>query len=253
MKIRFAANSNGSMGLRNLKVALQDRGHDALLIKHNKSKYIPKDTDLIINWGIPPFNPLPNSLNQKARNASNKLTAFQLMSPRNKLRWTTDKEEAKTFKLCYCRTLLCSSQGRGIVVAKSPEEVVDAPLYTKGIIRVAGEYRVHVFKGQVIDVVQKKRLSTEQRELRGIGGDVNPYIRNHSNGYVFARGDISYPNSVETVALNAIEDLQLDFGAVDVVVSGYSGGAFVLEANSAPGLEGTTVEKYVEAIESWYE
>ena len=252
MKIRFAANSNGSVGLRNLKVALQDRGHDALLIKHNKSKYIPKDTDIIINWGIPPFSPLPNSLNQKARNASNKLTAFQLMSPRNKLRWTTDKEEAKTFKLCYCRTLLCSSQGRGIVVARSPEEVVDAPLYTKGIIKVAGEYRVHVFKGQVIDVVQKKRLSTEQRELRGIG-DVNPYIRNHENGYIFARGDISYPNSVETVALNAIEDLQLDFGAVDVVVSGYSGGAFVLEVNSAPGLEGTTVEKYVEAIEGWYE
>ena len=253
MKIRFAANSNGSMGLRNLKVALQDRGHDALLIKHNKSKYIPKDTDLIINWGIPPFNPLPNYLNQKARNASNKLTAFQLMSPRNKLRWTTDKEEAKTFKLCYCRTLLCSSQGRGIVVARSPEEVVDAPLYTKGIIRVAGEYRVHVFKGQIIDVVQKKKLSTEQRELRGIGCDVNPYIRNHSNGYIFARGDISCPDSVKTVALNAIEDLQLDFGAVDVVVSGYSGGAFVLEVNSAPGIEGTTVEKYVEAIESWYE
>ena len=253
MKIRFAANSNGSMGLRNLKVALQDRGHDALLIKHNKSKYIPKDTDLIINWGIPPFNRLPNSLNQKARNASNKLTAFQLMSPRNKLRWTTDKEEAKTFKLCYCRTLLCSSKGRGIVVAKSPEEVVDAPLYTKGIIRVAGEYRVHVFKGQIIDVVQKKKLSTEQRELRGIGGDVNPYIRNHENGYIFAREDISYPDSVKTVALNAIEDLQLDFGAVDVVVSGYSGGAFVLEVNTAPGIEGTTVEKYVEAIEDWYE
>ena len=252
MKIRFAANSNGSVGLRNLKVALQDRGHDAFIIKHSKSKYIPKDTDLIINWGIPPFNPLPNSLNQNARNASNKLTAFQLMSPRNKLRWTTDKEEAKTFKLCYCRTLLCSSQGRGIVVAMSPEGVVDAPLYTKGIIRVAGEYRVHVFKGQVIDVIQKKKLSTEQRELRGIGG-VNPYIRNHSNGYIFAREDISYPDSVKTVALNAIEDLQLDFGAVDVVVSGYSGGAFVLEANSAPGLEGTTVQKYVEAIEGWYE
>ena len=249
MKIRFAANSNGSVGLRNLKVALQDRGHDALLIKHNKSKYIPKDTDLIINWGIPPFNPLPNSLNQKARNASNKLTAFQLMSPRNKLRWTTDKEEAKTFKLCYCRTLLCSSQGRGIVVARSPEEVVDAPLYTKGIIKVAGEYRVHVFKGQIIDVVQKKKLSTEQRELRGIGCDVNPYIRNHENGYIFARGDINYPDSVKTVALNAIEDLQLDFGAVDVVVSGYSGGAFALEVNTAPGLEGTTVLKYCEAIE----
>lgn len=249
MKIRFAANSNGSQGLRNLKVALQDRGHDVLLIKHKKSKYIPRDTDLIINWGIPPFNPLPNSLNQNARNASNKITAFQLMSPRNKLRWTTDKEEAKTFKLCYCRTLLCSSQGRGIVVARSPEEVVDAPLYTKGIISVAGEYRVHVFKGEVIYIVQKKKLSSEQRELRGIS-NVNPYIRNHENGYIFAREDISsYPDSVKTVALNAIEDLQLDFGAVDVVVSGYSDNSFVLEVNTAPGIEGTTVKKYVEAIE----
>ena len=38
-----------------------------------------------------------------------------------------------------------------------------------------------------------------------------------------------------------------------MVVSGYSGGAFVLEVNTAPGIEGTTVEKYVEAIEDWYE
>ena len=55
------------------------------------------------------------------------------------------------------------------------------------------------------------------------------------------------------MALNAIEDLQLDFGAVDVVVSGYSDNSFVLEVNTAPGIEGTTVKKYVEAIEGWYE
>ena len=40
------------------------------------------------------------------------------------------------------------------------------PLFIpKGIIRVAGEYRVHVFKGEVIDIVQKKKLSVNKENL----------------------------------------------------------------------------------------
>lgn len=240
-RVRFCCNNMGSSGLRLLNKTLQDSGINSLIIKHNNSKYIPKDTDLIINWGVPKHPlPLPNILNKNSRNAANKLTAFQLMV-RNKLRWTTDKEEAKTFKLCYCRTLLSSSQGRGIVVATSPEEVVDAPLYTKGIIKVGGEYRVHVFQGNIIDVVQKKRRIDYE-------GEISKTIRNYENGWIFAREDINVPERVLVVAKEAVEDLQLDFGAVDVVFSNYSHEAFVLEVNTAPGMQGTTVESYSNAI-----
>lgn len=239
MKIRFAVNNLGSQGLRNLKVKLQERGHDALIIKHNKSRYIPKDTDIIINWGIPKVN-IPFALNANSNNAVNKLKAFQLMV-RNGLRYTTDIEVAKTFKLCYCRTLLSASQGRGIVVATSPNEIVEAPLYTKGIKSVKGEYRVHVFKNNIIDYAQKKKRNGVE--------EYNKYIRNYENGYIYARENVILPDNVISTSLEAVEDLGLDFGAVDVIVSGYSGKAFVLEVNTAPGLQGSTVEAYAKAIE----
>lgn len=245
-RIRFAANSLGSQGLKAIRQELQNRGHDALIIKHKHSKYIPRDTDLIINWGIP-LTIFPSALNNNAANASNKLRAFELMV-NNKLRWTTSKEVAKTFKLCYCRTLLHSSQGRGIVVATSPDQVVDAPLYTKGIKSVRAEYRVHVFKGEVIDFAQKKKLSEEELTARGV--TVNPLIRNYENGYIYARENVVLDEGARDASICAVNDLSLDFAAVDVVVSGYSGKSFVLEANSAPGVAGTTVIKYADAIEN---
>jgi D-alanine-D-alanine ligase-like ATP-grasp enzyme len=36
----------------------------------------------------------------------------------------------------------------------------------------------------------------------------------------------------------------LDFGAVDIIYNAKRNECYVLEVNTAPGLEGTTVEKY---------
>lgn len=252
MKIRFNPYSNGSEGLKALKSELTLMGHDVKELKKRNSSYVHHPSNLLINWGCPGDNRFPSALNFNARNASNKLLAFQMMV-RNGLRWSTDIEEAKTWirregHLVYCRTLLSASQGRGIVVAKCKEEIVPAPLYTKGIHQVEGEYRVHVFKGQVIDYVKKMRMSSARIEAEEIAH--NPLIRNHANGYIFGREGVSICPEVSRVAIEAIEDLQLDFGAVDVVKSSYSGKGFVLEVNTAPGLEGSTVTSYANAIVS---
>jgi D-alanine-D-alanine ligase-like ATP-grasp enzyme len=41
----------------------------------------------------------------------------------------------------------------------------------------------------------------------------------------------------------------LDFGAVDVIYNRAQDKAYVLEVNTAPGLEGSTLDNYVEAIQ----
>lgn len=246
-RIRFNPNSNRSQGLKLLKEELRLRGHDVKEIKVRNSHYRPHPDDLIINWGVPKQH-FPGELNANASNAANKLKAFQLMV-RNGLRWTVNKEEAKTFRLCYCRTLLSASQGRGVVVARSPEEVVDAPLYTKGITEVEGEYRIHIFKGRVVDFSKKMRMNSERLSEENIIH--NPLIRNLENGYIFGREGVSLSPELERVALESIEDLCLDFGAVDLVLSARSGKAFTLEVNTAAGISGTTVASYASAIENY--
>lgn len=245
--IRFNPYSNGSKGLKNLKKELKDRGHNVKELLKVGSSYRHNPRHTVINWGIPGNN---NSayLNYNASIAANKLHTLAAIASINSLEYTTLKNPALRWlgegSIVYARTKLCASQGRGIVIVPpDADELVDAPLYTRGIPGDLVEFRVHVFKGQVIDVVQKKRLSRERR------GEVEPndLIRNHENGYIFAREGIVVPDGVKDVALRSIPLLSLDFGAVDVVWNGHS--AYVLECNSAPGLEGTTVLKYADAIE----
>ena len=123
------------------------------------------------------------------------------------------------------------------MVASSIEELVAAPLYTQGIEKDK-EYRVHVFKGQVIDYQQKKQR---------IGVESDSTIRNHSTGWVYTRISVVLPEGVKEQAIKAVDALGLDFGAVDICTD-LEGTPFVLEVNTAPGLEGTTLEKYIEAF-----
>lgn len=162
--------------------------------------------------------------------------------------FTTDIEVAKTWiadgYTVVCRKLLRSHSGKGIVIAKTMDELVNAPLYVKYFPK-SYEFRVHVFNGKVIDYVQKKKkdgLTEEQ--------GYNKYIRSHKNGWVFCREGILERETIKTLAVNAVKALGLDFGAVDIVMTS-RGTAKVLEVNTAPALEGTTLKKYSEAIKEY--
>lgn len=121
----------------------------------------------------------------------------------------------------------------------APEEPNGCPLYTKHL-RHKREFRIHVFKGRVIDQVEKlKRRGFEVR---------NSWIRNYHNGYVFSRNHVQIPECVRVEAIKACNTLGLDFSAVDVAYREKEGKAFVLECNSAPGCEGQTIQNYVQAI-----
>lgn len=137
----------------------------------------------------------------------------------------------------YCRTKLNANSGDGIVICQPGDELRHAPLYTLGL-QPAHEYRVHVFRGGVLDVSKKRRRN---------GENTNDLIKNLQFGWVFCREDINEtPRVITETALNAIHALRLDFGAVDILYKREL--PYVLEVNTAPGLEGSTLDKYVQAF-----
>jgi len=136
------------------------------------------------------------------------------------------------------RTKLNGHSGEGIVLCAPGDDLPDAPLYTK-YIKKSEEYRVHVHDGVAFFVQRKARRLDVPKEK------VNWKIRNHANGFIFAHKDLQYPEAIITESIKAVQSLCLDFGAVDVMVD-HDGNPFVLEVNTACGLEGTTLEKYVE-------
>jgi glutathione synthase/RimK-type ligase-like ATP-grasp enzyme len=210
-------------------------------IKHEGSKFKPNANKTVINWGS--GNCPYNAINVKTTDASNKLTAFKKMFnagvsvpvfTENK---NIAEQYAKGGKTVFARKLLNSHSGKGIVAFKDGDPVPDAPLYVEYIPKKF-EFRVHIMKGKVIHVQQKK-LKT---------GHAPHQVRNLDNGYIFAINDIEVPASVITEAGAAVQALGLDFGAVDIVYNEKHQKAYVLEVNTAPGLCDTTAKIYAEAF-----
>jgi glutathione synthase/RimK-type ligase-like ATP-grasp enzyme len=212
--------------------------------------YRKRPTDLVINWGssTAPQWGSPDLNATGVAEATNKLTTLRLLASNGVSVpvWTTYSQEAMRLVLegntLFCRTTLTGHAGQGIVVAKEIQDLVQSPLYTQSFPKQR-EFRIHVFNGSVIDV-------TEKRKRGGTGGREGHYVWNHSNDFVFAREGIECPNIVADQAVKAVQALGLDFGAVDI---GWHSelGAVVFEVNTAPGITGTTLSKYVEAINEY--
>ncbi len=160
--------------------------------------------------------------------------------------YATDKAEAQTWlnegSPVYARTVLNGHSGAGIVVVEPGGELPNAPLYTKAIgFNKRHEYRVHVIGGEVVYVQKKKRKT---------GWEENPEysntIRNHHTGWIYATEGVEIPEDVQNLAIQSVAALGLDFGAVDIIV--VQGQGYVLEVNTAPGLDGTTIEVYTTGI-----
>lgn len=234
----------GSAGAKELAKALNTKR------VRSHGKYKPKPNHVVINWG----NHLVGGwvagaiLNHPMRVdlAANKLTALRAMLQGgvNVPKFAVTKEDMLhqlgKFKPIISRYKLRSHGGDGAVYFDTLDAFMEsqvAPLYVEYIKKTA-EYRVHVFSGKVIDCsIKRKRKDAE----------VDSKIRNLENGWVFCREEIFVPDEVIAQAVSAVNCLGLDFGAVDVVWNKVRG-AFVLEVNTAPGMQGKTVESYATAI-----
>lgn len=148
------------------------------------------------------------------------------------------------------RTKLTGKGGDGThyfdSVEDIPEDIGVVKMVSRYIPKTA-EYRVHVFNNNVIHIQQKKR-----REGDIPKGDESK-IRSYDNGWVFCHKDIMpVPPSVQLRSVLAVKKLGLNFGAVDIIYNKFHG-VYVTEVNTAPAIEGTTADKYAEAIQQYYE
>lgn len=235
----------GSLSAKRLARALR-----VLRVGHN---YNAKRSDIIVNWGNsnpPHFKWIEQDLNKpnSIQLACDKLTTFNVLSQNGFTDlpiWSINKQkiyELAKGKDIYCRTTTTGHSGRGIVIANTISNLINAPLYTVAT-RHKHEYRVHVFKDKVIDVQIKRKRNGS---LGGSG------IRNHANGWVYARAEILPPKELLSSSIEAVKLLGLDFGAVDIGHRLIDNKFFVFEVNTAPGLEGTTLDKYAKAIYNYY-
>lgn len=165
----------------------------------------------------------------------------------NSFPFTTDRATAKDWaangKTVVCRTLTHASEGKGIVIAESPEQVVVAPVYAE-YKKKKKEFRVHVFKDKVVHVLEKRRKTDYD-------GEADTKVRNTVNGYVFCSNDVAEPVGLRDLALAASKVTKSDFKGVDIGYNEKKGECFVIEVNSAPGIEGTNVDRYVETIKEY--
>ena len=250
MKLKVLPYKAGSQSARELVRSLSPKA----VMKRQTTPL--KGKKLMLNWGH--SNPAFNTVGATILNtpaavavASNKLKALVKMQAEgvNVPDFTTDVNVARTWieeeRIVLCRTLLRSNSGKGIVVAKELDDLVSAPLYVK-YVRKEKEYRLHVFRGQVIDVIEKRRRSGFQEN-----NNYSKYIRSCDAGWVFCRDNIEINDVTRTQAVAAVAALGLDFGAVDIVINKKDNKPVVLEVNTAPGLVGTTITRYKDAISTW--
>lgn len=217
------------------------------VLKLEGSKFVPRSSDLIINWGNgqaeKPWEHEVLNNPYAVHLAANKLNAFVRFQTSGVPipRFATSRERVEWKTTTVVRHRLTGHSGAGIELVDKKEDLPNAPLYVEYIKKV-DEYRVHVVGKSIIAVQRKAR----DREIPD--NQVNWQIRNHANGFIFVREGFVTPESVTDVALQAIESLGLDFGAVDIVWNEKEQKAYVLEINSAPGLEGQTIDNYATAF-----
>jgi glutathione synthase/RimK-type ligase-like ATP-grasp enzyme len=238
-------------------------------IKHHGSRWKPKAGDTVINWGAvscPSFAPARVvNKGQDVAVVSDKLKFFKAMAATaiENMMITPPFHVTKEAAAAYlqvnggkmvCRTILNGSGGAGIVIATEASQLVDAPLYVR-YVNKKDEYRVHIFNvpDQHADpsygsFFVQHVIDTQKKARRLDVPNPNWQIRNHANGFIYKRHNVDVPTCVIEVAKKCMSNLALTFGAVDVIYNEKENRAYVLEVNSAPGLEGQTVKNYAKAI-----
>lgn len=263
MKLAIYPYKRGSQSARDLARAL---GVKRIQHKNSTFSAYNRITGLqktVINWGS---SSLPDEVMrakvwnypQHVLKASDKRHTLRTLTEQglSTLEWTTDCEEAQGWAdeghIVVCRQTVNGHSGQGIILYDKQEDldgvphdhmgmIPPCPLYTK-YIKKQDEYRLHVFNGEVIDIQQKKRrLEIEDDE-------VDWKIRNFDNGFTYAREGVEVDQRAITLAVRSCDALHLDFCAVDMLYNRHYDEYYVCEVNTAPGLTGTTLEKYVEAF-----
>ena len=219
-----------------------------LIVDPARSRFKRRQRDVVINWGnsTQAHRATLNACPEALRVATNKLDFFLQFEHKDYVPsfWTNQEDIPDEAFPVVCRTTLTGHSGNGIVLSKCRDDLVPAPLYVKYVPKTE-EYRIHV--GRLTDG-STTTIAMQQKKRRLNHDQPNWQIRNYGNGFTYAREGVDPPARVLDVAHDCLLHCGLDFGAVDV---GYHEkyGVFVYEINTAPGLEGSTLDDYVRYFE----
>lgn len=214
--------------------------------------------EVIINWGIGTnfFRPEGVKTLNNPKQVGACVSKGEFFKVVSKLKgapsippFTTDAKEALKWvnngDLVMARTVDDGKQGEGILFSDDadPARFFSAPLFTKFMLNL-NEYRAHVAFGKVI-YWQKKDLSDAAR----LRGGVDFRVRTHRAGFYFMSNGFAVPDVVAAEALKMAVEFPLDFYALDIIWNRHYDKAYILEANTAMGIdEGETAAKYAEAF-----
>lgn len=223
---------------------------------------------------------------EAVHNAANKLVSFRILRDLEvpHVPFTDNYEEAQAWvdlgEKVFVRHTLAGHSGEGIEIVNGgpfsteldaiasrlwelgyeylaeqvsqeiqPPKLPQALLYTRAVPN-NGEYRVHVFNGEVILYQKKSRRVDEDGNVLTPEGE-EADVRNLASNWVYRTSNLRRLERVEQLAVSAISAIGLDFGAVDIIKD-ENGDVFILEINSAPGLgNNDTLVAYREAVSSW--
>ena len=242
----------------------QELKRQGLKLRNSLSR-VPRGATLL-NWGKPPqstdgrpdlweINPyvITGHLINKLRYAR----APYL----NKPEFTEDIEVAREWagvrgEKVVCRETLTGHSGEGIVIARNPRQVVEAPLYSKYFKKVR-EFRVQM----AVSVMDDLSATITHLASKRNGGSVDDdrdalLIRSGTNGWVYQTEDREDHLLLETECFRFIHSLVeahdwCYYGlilALDVAQA-EDGTCCVLEANTAPGLNEGTAQAVAEGCD----
>jgi hypothetical protein len=235
------------------------QGIQGKVIRLENSKFKPSTRKTVVNWGSTTIEPdilrLTKVINPPSlvNRASNKKNFFELAKEAgeagpNVPEFTFSKEQARQWltedkpKKLFARTVLAGHSGEGIVKVNTVEDLAPIAEGTMFVVYVPKkrEFRFHVDRKAGVFCIQEKLKKKDVPNE-----EVDYQIRNHANGFIFAKQDIDVPEGCKEQAVKALAVTGLDFGAVDVIYNERQATAYALELNTAPGLEGSTIEDYV--------
>lgn len=208
----------------------------------------------VVNWGVGDDTKFPEldvdytllNCPDAVCRAVNKKHAFEIWAGHHvsTVPWTANKAVAQEWldaeHTVVARKLLTGHEGNGIVIIEHGQQLCDAPLFSKYIFKVR-EYRVHATRDKAFATHMKIKDPKNKEPPKSWK------VRSYANGFIFQRNNVPANAVRDALAVEAVAALGLDFGAVDIIEDKH-GKFYVLEVNTAPGIEGQTTPAYAGAI-----
>lgn len=233
------------------------RKFDGLNFWDKKTKIFVEPASSIVCWGTTlesingykVLNSRPDSMNKYQELVKLSMGGVSVPQPRLPEPGTTDAEFKKAG---YLGRTFWHQEGNDFL--KHTWRMPD--YYTKKINFVK-EFRLHTFLGKSIrageKVVKKDHTLVESEKLWKPDSNLaHPWIRSYNTGWYVRYDGFSSTPEMRAISNKACKLLGLSFAAVDLGMDA-GGKLYVIEINTAPGIEGGTLKAYAKAITKWYE